>query len=148
MQSPNRFYYTWRLLFLHHSFAWCFFFYLSFLFPPVEPGVFNCCVTTKKETVTKTVTVSFWQQTQFSIRVALGCKVALKCNPKSICNRPTNWNLYNSHFLPITAIPFFIEAEIRLTTTAATTTIITIKIRFSPKTSVRFINEKGPRITN
>lgn len=47
MQSPNRFYYTWRLLFLHHSFAWCFFFYLSFLFPPVEPGVFNCCVTTK-----------------------------------------------------------------------------------------------------
>mgnify|MGYP003435761195 CR=1 FL=1 len=147
MQSPNRFYYTWRLLFLHHSFAWCFFFYLSFLFPPVEPGIFNCCVT-KKETVTKTVTVSFWQQTQFSIRVALGCKVALKCNPKSICNRPTNWNLYNSHFLPITAIPFFIEAEIRLTTTAATTTIITIKIRFSPKTSVRFINEKGPRITN
>lgn len=102
----------------------------------------------KKETVTKTVTVSFWQQTQFSIRVALGCKVALKCNPKSICNRPTNWNLYNSHFLPITAIPFFIEAEIRLTTTAATTTIITIKIRFSAKTSVRFINEKGPRITN
>ena len=47
MQSPNRFYYTWRLLFLHHSFAWCFFFYLSFLFPPVEPGVFNCCVTNK-----------------------------------------------------------------------------------------------------
>ena len=47
MQSPNRFYYTWRLLFLHHSFAWCFFFYLSFLFPPVEPGVFNCCVTTE-----------------------------------------------------------------------------------------------------
>lgn len=45
MQSPNRFYYTWRLLFLHHSFAWCFFFYLSFLFPPVEPGVFNCCET-------------------------------------------------------------------------------------------------------
>ncbi len=32
---------------MHHSFAWCFFFYLSFLFPPVEPGVFNCCVTTK-----------------------------------------------------------------------------------------------------
>ena len=30
---------------MHHSFAWCFFFYLSFLFPPVEPGVFNCCVT-------------------------------------------------------------------------------------------------------
>ena len=48
MQSPNRFYYTWRLLFLHHSFAWCFFFYLSFLFPPVEPGVFNCCVTIKQ----------------------------------------------------------------------------------------------------
>ena len=48
MQSPNRFYYTWRLLCLHHSFAWCFFFYLSFLFPPVEPGVFNCCVTSKK----------------------------------------------------------------------------------------------------
>ena len=34
-----------------------------------------------------------WQQTQFSIRVALGCKVALKCNPRSVCNRPTNWNL-------------------------------------------------------
>ena len=48
MQSPNRFYYTWRLLFLHQSFAWCFFFYLSFLFPPVEPGVFNCCETNKK----------------------------------------------------------------------------------------------------
>ena len=32
---------------MHHSFAWCFFFYLSFLFPPVEPGVFNCCVTIK-----------------------------------------------------------------------------------------------------
>ena len=32
---------------MHHSFAWCFFFYLSFLFPPVEPGVFNCCVTRK-----------------------------------------------------------------------------------------------------
>ena len=31
---------------MHHSFAWCSFFYLSFLFPPVEPGVFNCCVTT------------------------------------------------------------------------------------------------------
>ena len=48
MQSPNRFYYTLRLLFLHHSFAWCFFFYLSFLFPPVEPGVFNCCETKKR----------------------------------------------------------------------------------------------------
>lgn len=33
---------------MHHSFAWCFFFYLSFLFPPVEPGVFNCCVTSKR----------------------------------------------------------------------------------------------------
>ena len=32
---------------MHHSFAWCFFFYLSFLFPPVDPGVFNCCVTSK-----------------------------------------------------------------------------------------------------
>lgn len=53
MQSPNRFYYTWRLLFLHHSFAWCFFFYLSFLFPPVEPGVFNCCETRKKHAIQK-----------------------------------------------------------------------------------------------
>ena len=32
---------------MHLSFARCFFFYLSFLFPPVEPGVFNCCETTK-----------------------------------------------------------------------------------------------------
>lgn len=32
---------------MHLSFARCFFFYLSFLFPPVEPGVFNCCVTIK-----------------------------------------------------------------------------------------------------
>ena len=32
----------------------------------------------------------FCQQTQFSIRVASGCKVALKCNPRSVCNRPTN----------------------------------------------------------
>ena len=53
MQSPNRFYYTWRLLFLHHSFAWCFFFYLSFLFPPVEPGVFNCCVTKTQHRIEK-----------------------------------------------------------------------------------------------
>ena len=49
MQSPNRFYYTWRLLFLHLSFARCFFFYLSFLFPPVEPGAFNCCETIKNQ---------------------------------------------------------------------------------------------------
>ena len=34
---------------MHHSFAWCFFFYLSFLFPPVEPGVFNCCETIKQD---------------------------------------------------------------------------------------------------
>ena len=32
---------------MHLSFARCFFFYLSFLFPPVEPGVFNCCETIK-----------------------------------------------------------------------------------------------------
>ncbi len=40
-----------------------------------------------------------WQQTQFSIRVALGCKVALKCNPRSVCNRPTNCNLFIFIFL-------------------------------------------------
>lgn len=33
---------------MHLSFARCFFFYLSFLFPPVEPGVFNCCETIKQ----------------------------------------------------------------------------------------------------
>ena len=38
---------------MHHSFAWCFFFYLSFLFPPVEPGVFNCCETTEKSAAKK-----------------------------------------------------------------------------------------------
>ena len=38
---------------MHHSFAWCFFFYLSFLFPPVEPGVFNCCETIKASGITE-----------------------------------------------------------------------------------------------
>ena len=47
---------------MHHSFAWCFFFYLSFLFPPVEPGVFNCCVTnTKPRRVFPPGSLAFYQ---------------------------------------------------------------------------------------
>ena len=62
MQSPNRFYYTWRLLFLHHSFAWCCFFYLSCLFPPVEPGVFNCCETNK---ISLRKSIGVWSFTRY-----------------------------------------------------------------------------------
>lgn len=56
---------------------------------PLFLAVF-CMFYVKKEQMNY---LPLWQQTQFSIRVALGCKVALKCNPKSLCNRPTNWNL-------------------------------------------------------
>ena len=55
-------------------------------------------ITMKKEPQTA---LFIWQQTQFSIRVALGCKVALKCNPRSVCNRPANrnWSLQQSVYL-------------------------------------------------
>ena len=52
----------------------------------------------QKQNPLKNQGFSLWQQTQFSIRVALGCKVALKCNPRSVCNRPTNWNLTISFY--------------------------------------------------
>ena len=41
MQSPNCFYYTWRLLFLHHSFAWCVFILLKRSFSPGRTGGFH-----------------------------------------------------------------------------------------------------------
>ena len=48
MQSPNRFYYTWRLLFLHLSFARCFFFLLKLSFSPGRTGGFQLLRNNKK----------------------------------------------------------------------------------------------------
>ena len=49
MQSPNRFYYTWRLLFLHHSFAWCVFILLKRSFSPGRTGGFHQLLDKKKK---------------------------------------------------------------------------------------------------
>ena len=51
MQSPNRFYYTWRLLFLHHSFAWCVFILLKRSFSPGRTGGFHQLLNNTKRTV-------------------------------------------------------------------------------------------------
>ena len=72
-----------------------------------------------------------WQQTQFSIRVALGCKVALKCNPKSICNRPTNWNLSTSYVADLLSSEYHKYTEYTNITIKPN-----IKIRFSLITNI------------
>ena len=81
MQSPKRFYYTWRLLFLHHSFAWCVFILLKRSFSPGRTGGFHQLLNNKKETVTKTVTVSFWQGQKdfFSPAGSVGASKHLRC---------------------------------------------------------------------
>ena len=49
---------------------------------------------TQKRTLLRTVLK--WLQTQFLIRVALGCKVALKCNRRSVCNPKEKGGVYST----------------------------------------------------
>jgi len=58
---------------LHLSFARCFFFYLSFLFPPVEPGVFNCCETIKTDESVGFTGFSLANDSNFDRNPSRGC---------------------------------------------------------------------------
>ena len=71
---------------MHLSFARCFFFYLSFLFPPVEPGVFNCCETIKQDISDKEISCFYLIVSEQPIYIYLpslpfSCQFLQSCLP-------------------------------------------------------------------